>query len=772
MRAALEVRAPDVVTRARVRILGAVQGVGFRPAMFRLATELGLTGWVNNSPQGVTVEIEGPVAATRDFILRIESGKPPRSFIQSLETSWLPPAGYRDFSIRASDTTGAKTALILPDIAPCPECLAEIFDPANRRHLYPFTNCTHCGPRFTIIESLPYDRPNTSMRDFAMCPECLREYGDPLDRRFHAQPNACPACGPQIELGDRTGHVLCSASDALLAAAEAIRAGSIVALKGVGGFHLMTDARNPAAVRALRERKHREEKPLAVMAPALAAIRRECEASPLEERLLLAPEAPIVLLRRVSNSTIAPDVAPGNPMLGMMLPSSPLHHLLMARLGFPAVATSANISGEPICIDNRDCLTRMAGVADFFLLHNRRIVRHADDSIARIVLGREMLLRRARGYAPLPIRLARPVSPLLATGAHLKSTAALASGRSVFISQHIGDLETAPALAAFESVIADFQRLYEIRPAAVAADAHPDYLSTQFAARFSARTGCPILSVQHHFAHVLSCMAENEIEVPALGVAWDGTGLGPDGTIWGGEFLKIGAGPGYERAAHLRTFPLPGGDAAVREPRRCALGLLYEVYGQAAFDMDLPTLRAFSPAELAPLRTMLLRGVNTPRTSSAGRLFDAIASLAGIRHRTAFEGQAAMALEFAADSEPCAPYPFTHSGPALDWEPMVRAMVADVREDIPAAAIAARFHLTLAGIITAAALRIGESVVILTGGCFQNELLLRLTVLRLREAGLRPVWHQRVPPNDGGIALGQIAASLRRQLPTPTPSDF
>ena len=744
---------------ARLRILGAVQGVGFRPCVYRLATELGLAGWVNNSAQGVTVEVEGERARVEEFILRLESEKPPRSSIQSMETSWLAAAGYREFAIRESDTGGAKRALVLPDIATCPDCLAEIFDPANRRHLYPFTNCTNCGPRFTIIEALPYDRPGTSMREFAMCPDCRREYEDPRDRRFHAQPNACPACGPHLERWDGTGRVLGSRQAALVATADAVRSGGIVAVKGIGGFHLIVDARNDEAVRHLRERKHRDEKPLAVMAPSLDEVRRECEVSDLEERLLRSAEAPIVLLRRRKGGSVAPSVAPGNPTLGIMLPYSPLHHLLLAQLGFPVVATSGNLSGEPICIDEREALERLGGIADLFLVHNRRIVRHVDDSVARVVLGRELVLRRARGYAPLPIRMKRPGPQVVATGAHLKNAVALSTGDSVFVSQHIGDLETAPALAAFERVIGDLQRLYEIHPEAIAMDAHPDYLSTKFAVRFSEISGCPALPVQHHIAHVLSCMAENEIEGPALGVAWDGTGYGLDGTIWGGEFFK--AGRDFERFAHLRTFALPGGEAAVKEPRRCALGVLYEIYGEAAFGLDVPAVRAFSESELGALRTMLRRKLNAPRTSSAGRLFDSVASLAGIRQKTSFEGQAAMELEFAA-SDCEAGYPFELAGTVLDWEPTIRAIVADAQAGAAAGSISAKFHRALVEMIVAVARNAAESQVVLSGGCFQNERLLRLAVGHLREGGFQPVWHQRIPPNDGGIALGQVAAVWRR----------
>ncbi len=751
--------------RARVRILGAVQGVGFRPAVFRLATELGLAGWVRNSAQGVIVEIEGAAALAREFILRIESEKPPRSFIQSMETTWLAAAGHREFSIRQSDDEGPKSALILPDIAVCPECLAEIFDSANRRYLYPFTNCTHCGPRFSIVEALPYDRPNTSMRDFQMCPDCLREYGDPRDRRFHAQPNACPKCGPHLELWDDQGGLMHSRREALTAAANAIREGEIVAVKGVGGFHLVVDARDDDAVRRLRERKHREEKPFALMMPSLDAIRAECEVSDLEARLLRSPEAPITLLRRRADhdSAIALSVAPGNPTLGVMLPYSPLHHLLMTKLGFPIVATSGNISDEPICTDEREAVKRLRGIASYFLVHNRRIVRHMDDSVVRIVLGRELVLRRARGYAPLPIRLKQRGAAMLAVGGHLKNTVAICAGDNVILSQHIGDLETERAFAAFRGTVRDLQKLYEIQPRVIAMDAHPDYLSAKFAARLRADSGCTLLPVQHHFAHVLACMAENEIEPPALGVAWDGTGYGFDGTIWGGEFLAVAPGADFQRVAHFRTFALPGGEAAVREPRRCAIGVLRELYGESAFDMELGSVRAFSPAELRALRVMLKRNVNTPRTSSAGRLFDAVASLAGVRQRMAFEGEAAMELEFAAKDRDAESYPFELAGPMCDWAPMIRAIVEDARAGATPAMISSKFHRTLAEMIVAVAMRAAQPNVVLTGGCFQNELLLTLAVTQLRKAGFNPIWHQRIPPHDGGIALGQIVACREAQ---------
>ena len=879
-------------TRLKLTVHGAVQGVGFRPFVFRLATELGLAGWVNNSPQGVFIEVEGPRAALEKFLLRLEIEKPPRSFIQSLEASWLDSVGYAAFDIRPSEIGGNKTALVLPDIATCPDCLREIFDPKNRRHRYPFTNCTNCGPRFSIIESLPYDRVNTSMKAFTMCPQCQAEYDDPRDRRFHAQPNACPVCGPRLELWP--GSRVCENAegprshergyDALLAAVQAIREGKIVAVKGLGGFHLMADARNDKTVQLLRERKQREEKPFALMFPSLESIKAECEVSPLEERLLHSPEAPIVLLKRLvrphpgplpqerenhppipresttadnltdveqigmheccslspgergrvrasvklNHSLVAPSVAPNNPYLGAMLPYTPLHHLLMAELGFPVIATSGNLSDEPICTDEREALERLGGIADVFLVHNRPIVRHVDDSIVRVMLNRELVLRRARGYAPLPIQINTPLpscgNPItarrgegrgegnvLAVGAHLKNAVALSVGNQVFISQHIGDLETEQAYTAFRRVIADFEKLYDARPQIIAADLHPDYLSTKFAldqvrsSGFSRseppeggtpsdkpqpavpEAGAPIvMQVQHHIAHVLSCMAENEIAPPVLGVSWDGTGYGTDGTIWGGEFFLV-TDESIERIAHLRPFRLPGGDQAVKEPRRTAIGLLYEMSGESIFSGQkvrregaCAPLAAFSPAELTALKTMLAKKLNSPVTTSMGRLFDAVASLINLRQQIRFEGQAAMELEFALDgieTDEAYRLPIEnaeerskdssrithHASRILDWSLMVGEILSDVRNGIVPGIISAKFHNALAEGIVAVAKHAGQNRVVLSGGCFQNRYLTERAVRRLQAEGFRPYWHQRVPPNDGGIALGQVVAALRQK---------
>ncbi len=773
-------------SRLKVALRGAVQGVGFRPFVFRIAEELKLTGWVNNSPQGVFIEIEGSRAVLEKFILRLEAEKPPHSSIQSLESSWLDAVGYRRFEIRPSEIGGSKSAHVLPDIATCSDCLREIFDPANRRFRYPFTNCTNCGPRFSIIEALPYDRANTSMRGFKMCPQCQAEYENPRERRFHAQPNACPVCGPRLEFWDAAGEIIFSADAALNSAIASLRSGKIVAVKGLGGFHLLADARNETAVQRLRERKHREEKPFALMFPSLESVKADCEVLPLEARLLRSSAAPIVLLRRISSSilhtpsSLSPGVAPGNPNLGVLLPSNPVHHLLMAELDFPVVATSGNSSDEPICTDETEALERLRCIADVFLVHDRPIVRHVDDSIVRVMMGREMVVRRARGYAPLPIRLNSKVQGpkskvVLAVGAHLKNSVAFAIDDNIFISQHIGDLETEPAHKAFRQVAADLPRLYAAQPEIIAADLHPDYLSTKFADEITGRdalrrlrAGQPLtpakVGVQHHVAHVLSCIAENEIQLPVLGVAWDGAGHGTDGSVWGGEFISV-AESGVSRLAHFRPFRLPGGDRAIKEPRRVALGLLYELYGESAFEMEhLAPLRAIPPVEMMTLRGMLQRSFNSPLTSSVGRLFDVVASLTNLRHDMRFEGQAAMELEFVLDGVVTDEfYPLSVANHPtllmLDWSRMVHAILTDVAGGVAVPEISAKFHNGLAEAVVAIARRSGLARIALSGGCFQNRYLLERAVTRLRAEKFQPYWHQRVPTNDGGVALGQIYAA-------------
>ena len=767
MRASSRTSKEQTDRRLRVVVRGAVQGVGFRPFIFRLASELHLPGWVLNSAQGVFVEVEGQESVLREFLRRLETDKPAIAVVQSLEASFLDAVGFDRFEIRES-SGGPKTALILPDLATCADCLREINDSANRRYRYPFTNCTNCGPRYTIIESLPYDRPRTTMKKFAMCPECHEEYHNPADRRFHAQPNACPVCGPQLQLWSPAGEILALRDDALRQADAAIAEGRIVAVKGLGGFHLLVDARNEAAVRELRKRKRREQKPLALMYPSLPGILKDCHCSPVELRLLRSPESPIVLLRKLQESSRPPDngsqghwelaesLAPGNPYLGVMLPYTPLHHLILQDLGFPVVATSGNLSEEPICIDEQEALQRLAGIADLFLVHDRPILRHVDDSIVREVAGRELVLRRARGLAPLPIHLNRPLPALLGVGPHQKNTVAISVGEQVFVSQHIGDLETAESLKAFERVNAALRGLYELQPVAIACDMHPDYLSTQYARRSRE----PVIAVQHHHAHALACMAENQLSAPVLGVSWDGSGYGPDGSIWGGEFLRV-TEAGFDRVAHLRTFSLPGGERAVKEPRRVALGLLWEIFGREAFTMTTPAHETFTPEELRVLHTMLERKLNVPRTSSAGRLFDGVAALAGVRQVCGYEGQAAMELEFAvSDPVSAGSYPFTlHEADGswvVDWEPMIRVLLA---ERSPLSVVATAFHNTLADMIVAVAERVGESRVVLSGGCFQNRSLTEAALDRLQRAGFRAYWHQRIPPNDGGIALGQVVGA-------------
>jgi hydrogenase maturation protein HypF len=754
--------------RLRVEIHGAVQGVGFRPFVYRLATAYALNGWVINDTRGVFIEVEGPQPDLARFLERLPEEKPPRAIIHSLESTWLEPTGYERFEIRHSEGHGAKTVLVLPDIATCDDCLAEVLDPGDRRHRYPFTNCTNCGPRFSIIQALPYDRPNTTMRRFIMCPDCQAEYEDPLDRRFHAQPNACPVCGPQIALWSPAGNLLAEGDDALRRTANALRAGQITAVKGLGGFHLMVDARNTEAIARLRERKPRRDKPFALMACNLEQVEGLCEVPPQARELLTAPEAPIVLLQRQPEARVAESVAPGNPTLGVMLPYTPLHHLLLRELDFPVVATSGNLTDEPICTGEGEAIQRLGHIADLFLVHDRPIERHVDDSVVWIVGGEARLLRRARGYAPLPVLTPRPLPTILAVGAHLKNTVALSVERQVFISQHIGDLETAEAMRAFEDVIADFLRLYEATPVAIAHDLHPDYLSTRWAVEQAPLLPCSLAPVQHHHAHLASCLADNGVEGPALGVTWDGTGYGTDGTVWGGEFL-LGDAAGFTRVAHLRPFRLPGGDAAIKEPRRVALATLWELYGDAVLEReDLAPVRALRPAERRLLAQMLERGLNAPITTSAGRLFDAVAALLDLHQQVTFEGQAAMALEFAADPTvtdayllPTIAMKETY-GFVLDWGPLLEAIVDDLQRGGKPGIIAARFHNALVEAILAVAQAVGEPRVALSGGCFQNRLLTERAAQRLSQAGFEVLLHRQVPPNDGGISLGQVAVAAAR----------
>jgi hydrogenase maturation protein HypF len=750
------------VQRARVTVRGGVQGVGFRPHAWRLAGELALGGWVSNTAEGVLIEVEGRAESIDAFVRALDARRPPSARIESLEVASIAPRGEREFAIRPSARAAAPSAAILPDLATCPECLRELFDARDRRHLYPFINCTHCGPRYSIVQALPYDRERTTMRGFTMCPACRAEYEDPAERRFHAQPNACPACGPALALWDEDGRVFAARHDALLDAAQALRAGRIVALKGLGGFHLLVDARNAQAVERLRLRKGRAQKPFALMFPDLAALRTHCEVDALEARLLESPQAPIALLRRCKGgdeAALAAQVAPRCPELGAMLPYTPLHHLLLRELGFPVVATSGNRSEEPIATDEREALARLRGIADLFLVHDRPIARPVEDSVARVVLGREMLLRRGRGYAPYPLALpqAGQGGALLAVGAHMKNTVSLSVAGRIVTGSHLGDLDAPEGRDAHEEAARGLAALYQAAPVAIACDLHPDYASTHYAER----SGLPLVRVQHHVAHVAACMAENGLRGPVLGVAWDGSGYGPDGTVWGGEFLLLD-GAHARRVAHLRTFGLPGGERAVREPRRAALGALCEALGEEAFDTAGPAAGLnFSTNELRVLRSMIASGTQAPLTSSAGRLFDAVAALAGLRQVASYEGQAAMELEWSITEDAeleLAPLEIVASVPlVLDWAPTLRSMLDFAGKGASRGAVAAAFHRALAAAIAAVGARIGVRRVALSGGCFQNRHLLEWSVERLRAEGLEPFWHRLVPTNDGGISLGQAA---------------
>ena len=720
--------------RLHVSLGGAVQGVGFRPFVYRLAVELGLSGWVCNSSFGLVIEVEGAAGQLDRFLDRLDAEKPSAAVVLTRATAVLTAAGFSGFEIRHSEEDTGKTASVLPDLATCPACLAELRDPANRRHRYAFTNCTHCGPRYSIIEDIPYDRPRTTMRAFAMCPECQREYTEPRDRRFHAQPNACPRCGPRLWADvDVAAH----GESAIERAAQTILAGGIIALKGIGGFQLLVDARQAEAVARLRSRKRREEKPFALMIPSLDVVRQYCHVSASEERLLTSAAGPIVLLRPSGSPGIAPNVASSSPYLGVMLPYSPLHHLLMEVCPFPLVATSANLSDEPIAIDNDEARTRLAGIADLFLMHDRPIARLCDDSVTRVVRGQASVIRRARGYAPLPVFIGSDLPPVLAVGGHLKNTVAVAIGQQVFLSQHVGDLDTLEARHAFERAITDLCRLYQFEPRLVACDLHPDYAST----RWALASGLRVVQVQHHQAHVAACAAENGLHGPYLGVAWDGTGFGIDGTVWGGEFFLVD-GAQFERVAHLRPFRLPGGDAAVREGWRSAASVLADALGTDAVP-ERP--------ERSVVLQMLARGVNAPWTTSIGRLFDAVASIAGVASESRFEGQAAMLLERQIDGDTDDAYPM----PDGDWSPMIEAVHREVARGAGTPVIAARFHNALANWIVWVAEQTGVPQVALSGGVFQNGYLVERTVALLEARGFQVYTHQRVPPNDGGIALGQ-----------------
>lgn len=728
--------------RLKIYLSGIVQGVGFRPFVYRLAKELGLKGFVLNDTTGVEIEVEGGKELLDRFLYRLNSEKPPLARIYSQRIEFSEPIGYTDFEIRESGGGKEKDALVPPDITTCEDCLRELFDPADRRYMYPFINCTNCGPRFTIIESLPYDRPATTMKDFSMCPECEREYGDPTDRRFHAQPNACPRCGPWVSLYNKRGELLAQREEAIELVVEALSSGSVIALKGVGGFHLLCDATKEDAVRTLRERKRRAEKPFAVMFKDIGQVLHFAEPTELEKGLLLSPERPIVLVRK-KNGGIAPSVAPDLVRIGAFLPYSPLHHVLLSKLPFPVVATSGNLSDEPIVKDDEEALSKLSSLADLILIHNRPIKRRCDDSVVKVIGGIPTPIRRSRGYVPTPIELPfRERGKVLAVGGMLKNTFAFTLGDRVVVSQHVGDVDNLSTLEAFGSMVMDLLKLYDLEVELVVCDAHPRYETTRWARDFATSKGIPLVSVQHHYAHVLSCMSENGVKGEVLGIAWDGTGYGNDGTLWGGEFL-VANYRSFERAFYFKPFRLIGGEKAIREPRRVAVSVLFELFGGDA-------LKLVEYKDLENLYVAWEKGINSPYSSSVGRLFDAVASLIGLRHTVSYEGQAAMILEEAYDPTVRDNYPFDIRDGVIDWRPVFEAILSDKREKVPS-----RFINTLARICLSVAREVGIGEVCLSGGVMQNDPLLMKIKELLRGEGFTVHTHQKVPPNDGGLSLGQ-----------------
>jgi hydrogenase maturation protein HypF len=752
---------PAVTSGLRIEVRGVVQGVGFRPWVYRIARELGVGGRVRNHARGVTVEAFGGQAALDALVRRLRHEAPAPARVRELVAVPITGEDAPDFVIDQSAKNGERALSIPPDLATCPACAHEIADPADRRHGYAFTNCTACGPRFTISTGVPYDRAVTTMAAFEMCASCRREYEDVDDRRFHAQPNACPVCGPRLALWSPDGDVL-PASDPLLAAAARIRDGQIVAVKGLGGFHLACDATRPAVVQTLRTRKRREEKPFAVMVRNLDAAQALAVLTPEEIELLTAPERPIVLVRRRPDAAIAAEVAPDTDLLGLFLPYTPLHHLLLAAVERPLVMTSANLAEEPICADELEATMQLRGLADALLVHDRAIATRCDDSVARVVAGRPVLLRRSRGWVPRPIPLARPVArPVIGVGGLLKNTFCIATGDSAYLGPHIGDLENLASLDFFEQALDYMQTILRVRPEIIAHDLHPAYLSTTWA---EVRACERRVAVQHHHAHVASAMAEHQLAGPVIGVAFDGTGWGTDRTAWGGEILLARLGD-YERLATFRPIALPGGDAAIRAPWRIALALLEDAFdGHPPLDR-LPLFAGISSLEVDNVRSMLRVGLNTPRARGVGRYFDGVAALGLGRGSVRHEGQLALAWNTIASPDEQRPYPWSLDGAnpltEIDLRPMVRAVVADVLAGVAAPVIAARFHETLvtatAAVVSHALRERGPLPVILTGGCFQNPRLAESLLVALAGTDVR--LHAEVPPGDGGLALGQAVVA-------------
>jgi hydrogenase maturation protein HypF len=761
----------------RVHVTGVVQGVGYRPFVFALAERHDIAGWVRNTSAGVDIEVEGTRAAVERFVADLQADAPPLARIDEVTVKAIAPKGASGFKILVSQSQDGGYQPVSPDVATCDDCLREMRDPTDRRYRYPFINCTNCGPRFTIITDIPYDRPSTTMAEFEMCPLCAAEYSDPRDRRFHAQPIACPDCGPHVwlEPTDRSADVPEGATgaprddDAIRAARRLLAEGRIVAIKGLGGFHLACDAENDAAVAELRRRKLRVDKPFALMVRDVSVLERHCTIEDTERDLLTSQERPIVILSRRSSSKVAHEVSPDTTDLGLMLPYTPLHELLLEEDASDAapgvlVMTSGNLSEEPIATDNDEARRRLAGLADALLLHDRPIRSRCDDSVVRTFEGRVYPLRRSRGYAPYPVELPWPTAPLLAAGAELKNTFCIGRDRRAFMSHHIGDMENYETLVAFEDGVAHYERLFRISPQALAYDLHPDYLATRLILERAEREGLPAVGVQHHHAHIASCMIDNGLrgDEPVIGLSFDGTGYGDDGAIWGGEVLLADYG-GYVRLMHLDYVPMPGGDLAVHEPWRLALAWLRRA--GIAWDDDLPPVRSAGSEGVHVVSTQIERGVNAPPTSSMGRLFDAVSSLAGIRECVNYEAQAAIALEQLVDRSEGGSYELTVAGHIIDASPAIAMIVEDVRSGASASRVATRFHRAVADAACAACVAsredTGAARVALSGGVWQNMTLLEMTVERLRRSGFEVLLHRQVPTNDGGLALGQLAVASR-----------
>ncbi|WP_214107869.1 carbamoyltransferase HypF [Acrocarpospora catenulata] len=745
--------------RIRVRVHGLVQGVGFRPFVYGLASAYHLVGFVGNDAGGVFIEAEGPRPALDGFVSDLRRQAPPLAVVAEVAVEVREPIGETGFRIVGSEPGAVREVLVAPDTATCAECLAEVADPGCRRYRHPFTNCTNCGPRFTIVTGVPYDRHTTTMGEFAMCADCAAEYHDPGDRRFHAQPVCCPACGPVLRLVGADGVAL--PGDAITTAAAWLREGRVLAVKGLGGYHLAVLADDERAVARLRGRKRREDRPFAVMAPDLAEARKLVHLEPAAERLLTSVRRPIVLAARRTDAVLAAGVAPGSRELGVMLPYTPLHHLLADQLARPFVLTSGNLSDEPVVFEDVDARKRLSGVADGFLVHDRRIQVRADDSLVRVFRGRELPIRRSRGYVPSPVTVPWPFPrPVLACGAELKNTFCVAKGTRAFLSHHIGDLENYETLRSFTEGIEHFCRLFGVRPAVIAHDLHPEYLSTKYARERQE----DLVAVQHHHAHIAACLADNGYDGQVIGVAFDGLGYGEDGTLWGGELLVADL-TSYHRAGHLAAVPMPGGTAAIRQPWRMAAAYLDQIYGDAV--PELPVVRR-NRDRWAAVVTLARTGMNSPLTSSAGRLFDAVAAVAGVRDTISYEGQAAADLEARVDLGESGAYPARVDELIIAGSDLVQAAAEDVLKGVPVGQIAARFHNGLAAAVVRAVRtlseRTGLTTIALSGGVFQNVLLLERTVSGLEQHGLRVLVHSRVPPGDGGISLGQavVAAAVSR----------